>query len=216
MAAAWFAGNKSSKAQNRKAANGGKMNFGDGQKFWFALQVRAKHEFSAASILHAKGYEEFVPTYRSRRRWSDRWKEQVMPLFPGYVFCRFNGDGCGPIVTTPGVIRIVTIGSKQLAQVSDEEIDMIRNTLKHELSVLPWTQSAIGSTVRIKTGALAGVCGSLVNYKNKNYLVITIDAIQRSIAVPRDECELVAPANAGMPAGAISSQDHSPQSAYSN
>jgi len=192
------------------------MNFGDGQKFWFALQVRAKYEFTAASILHAKGYEEFVPTYRSRRRWSDRWKEQVMPLFPGYIFCRFNGDGCGPIVTTPGVLRIVTIGSKQFAQIRDEEIDMIRNTMKHELAVLPWTQSAIGSTVRIRTGALAGLCGTLVNYKNKNYLIITIDAIQRSIAVPRDECELVGSSNAEVSADAVSSQDSCAQSAYSN
>lgn len=93
---------------------------------------------------------------------------------------------------------------------------MIRNTMKHELAVLPWTQSAIGSTVRIRTGALAGLCGTLVNYKNKNYLIITIDAIQRSIAVPRDECELVGSSNAEVSADAVSSQDSCAQSAYSN
>jgi len=47
----------------------------------------------AAATLRGKGYEEFLPLYRSRRRWSDRIKELDVPLFPGYLFCRCDVSG---------------------------------------------------------------------------------------------------------------------------
>jgi transcription antitermination factor NusG len=167
------------------------MNLDGNQKFWFALQVRAKYEFIASEMLRAKGYEEFVPSYRCRRQWSDRVKELELPLFPGYVFCRFNGVALAPVVTTPGVTRFVMRGANELATISDEEIQAIRNALKHDMSVMPWTEAAIGKTVQVRSGPLAGVGGILTGFKNRNYLVITIEAIQRSVAVPAEQCELV-------------------------
>jgi transcription antitermination factor NusG len=74
---------------------------------WFALHVRSRFEVSVASHLYGKGYECFLPTFKSRRRWSDRVKEIEAPLFPGYLFCRFNVLDRFPIVTTPGLIQIV-------------------------------------------------------------------------------------------------------------
>lgn len=168
------------------------MTFDFRHRDWFALQVRTGHEFTVGVVLRTKGYDDFVPSYRSRRRWSDRWKELELPLFRGYVFCRFNGEERWPILTTPGVIRAVTLGSKELARISDEEIESIRNITKHEISVMPWLKPAIGSAVRVKDGPLMGVSGILACCKNSRYFVITIDAIQRSVAVSADQCELVA------------------------
>jgi len=54
-----------------------------------------------------KGYEWFLPLLQSRRRWSDRVKEVDAPLFPGYLFCRFNPNDRLPILKTPGVTQIV-------------------------------------------------------------------------------------------------------------
>ena len=58
--------------------------------FWYAIRVRSKFENIACATLSDKGYETFLPLYRSRRRWSDRVKELDLPLFPSYLFCRFN------------------------------------------------------------------------------------------------------------------------------
>jgi len=113
-----------------------------------------------------------------------------MPLFTGYVFCRFDGIRCSRIVTTPGVIRLVTAGGKQIAHISDAEIQSIQAAINLGLDVLPWDKSKIGSTVRIKAGPLAGTVGVLTSYKNKKYIIITIDAVQRSVAVPVDHCEI--------------------------
>ena len=76
---------------------------------WFAIRVKPGFEFNITSVLKSKGYEEFVPTYRSEdggRGSSER------PLFSGYVFCRFDPAVRAPIVTTPGVIRVVGYGRR--------------------------------------------------------------------------------------------------------
>src|SRR6266550_174131 len=57
---------------------------------WFAVQTRARYENFAAKQLGGRGYEVFLPLYPCKRRWSDRMHEFEMPLFPGYLFCRFN------------------------------------------------------------------------------------------------------------------------------
>src|SRR5260221_1955499 len=57
---------------------------------WVALQVRMRHECNVSDHLQGKGYERFLPLYKARRRSSDRVKAVDSPLFPGYLFCRFN------------------------------------------------------------------------------------------------------------------------------
>ena len=78
---------------------------------WYAVRIQSRLASVAAATLRGKGYQEFLPLYRSRRRWSDRFKELDLPLFPGYLFCRFDVTGrLLPILTTPGVIGIVGAG----------------------------------------------------------------------------------------------------------
>ena len=78
---------------------------------WYALRVQSKFESVVSIALRGKGYQEFLPLYRSRRRWADRVKELDLPLFPGYLFCRFDvHDRLLPILTTPGVVCIVGAG----------------------------------------------------------------------------------------------------------
>src|SRR5438309_1885473 len=87
-----------------------KMSTGTNNWPWFAIHIRGRYEKSTAAILHDKGYEWFLPLYKCRRRWSDRSKELELPLFPGYLFCRFDLNDRLPILTTPGVLQIVGIG----------------------------------------------------------------------------------------------------------
>src|SRR5688572_19656248 len=81
---------------------------------WYAIQVRSRHERVVASTLHAKGYEVFLPINALRRQWSDRVKELEHPLFPGYLFCRFDLQRRLPIMVTPGVLHVVGVGKTLL------------------------------------------------------------------------------------------------------
>ena len=61
-----------------------------GHPRWYALSVKHQHERAAEIALGWKGFEALAPTYRARRQWSDRSKNLDLPLFSGYVFCRFD------------------------------------------------------------------------------------------------------------------------------
>ena len=166
------------------------MNLYGFEKAWFAIQVRPKYEFLTSTILRSKGYEEFVPFYVSTRRWSDRSKKLNVPLFTGYVFCRFSSHVCAQIITTPGVIRIVGIGNKIMA-IEDAEIEAIRKAVNSGKAVEPYAYLTLGDRVCVKEGAMAGVQGILIRYSNRHQLVLSVDLIQGSMAMEIDARSVV-------------------------
>jgi transcription antitermination factor NusG len=150
---------------------------------WFAVQVLPHHEFKVARVLEYKGYQHFVPTYASQRRWSDRIKIINQPLFAGYVFCRISKASIAPVGTTPGVVRIVGFNGKPLP-IPDEEIQAVQKIIESRMSVHPYSlQIKIGQRVEVTTGPLAGITGTLVSIKNRNSLVISVDAVMKAISV---------------------------------
>ena len=149
---------------------------------WFALQVRSRYENIAAAHLTGKGYECFLPLYKSRRRWSDRFKEVECPLFPGYVFCRLNPLDRLPIRITPGVILIVGQG-KTPEPIDETEIAAIQSAVKSGLPSQPYPFLQIGQRVRIDNGPLWGLEGVLLDFKGHNRLVLSVTLLRRSVAV---------------------------------
>jgi transcription antitermination factor NusG len=152
---------------------------------WYAVHTRVQHEKNVAQALAGKGYEEFLPIYRCRRRWSDRIKELELPLFPGYVFCRFDAEHRLPILVTPGVHHIVGIGKIPLP-VDEAEITAIQSIVKSGLSAEPWPFLQVGQQVRIDYGPLEGLEGLLLAMMKPCRLVVSVMLLQRSVAVEID------------------------------
>lgn len=153
---------------------------------WYALRVRARHEKTVASFLEEKGLEPFVPLYRCRRRWSDRMKEMELPLFPGYLFCRFDIQRRLPILTTPGVLDVVGFG-KAFVPVDDVEMGHLQRVVASQRHAEPWPWLEVGQRVRIDRGPLTGVEGLLVGIKSAARLVLSVTLLQRSVAVEIEE-----------------------------
>jgi len=153
-----------------------------GHPRWYALSVKHQHERRAESALGWKGFETLAPTYRARRRWSDRSKNLDLPMFAGYVFCRFDFAERIPVLDTPGIARIVGFGNGP-APVADEEIAAIKTVVASRLPVRPWPHLKPGDRVRIEDGPLRGVEGTLLKEKDSLRLVLGVELLQRSIAV---------------------------------
>jgi len=153
---------------------------------WFALLVKSQHEKSVACTLEGKGYEQFVPLYSVNRSWSDRLKQLTLPLFPGYVFCRFDVNYRLPILVTPGVLRVIGVGKVPLP-VNDSEIEAIRSIVKSGLQAEPWPFLKVGQRVRIERGSLEGVEGILLAVKKPYRLIVSVTLLQRSVAVELDQ-----------------------------
>jgi transcription antitermination factor NusG len=157
---------------------------------WYALQVRPRFEKVIASMLLYKGYEGFLPLYRKRSRWSDRIKEIQFPLFPGYLFCRFDINKRLPILVTPGVMHVVGIG-KTPHPVDEAEIAALQAVVISGLQAEPRSYLTAGQKVRIEIGPLAGVEGILVAIKGAKRLVLSVNLLQRSVSVEIDESWVV-------------------------
>jgi len=148
---------------------------------WFALRVRSNFEQVTSTILRQKGFQEFVPSYRTKRRWSDRVKEIEKPFFPGYVFCRFNADNSLPVVQTPGVVHIVGNG-RTPSPVDDAEMESLQTLVNSEVLVAPYSFLKAGQRVLIRYGPLAGVEGVLESFRSGYRIVVSITLLQRSVA----------------------------------
>lgn len=158
---------------------------------WFALQIRSRWEGTVAGLLRAKGLETFLPTYASKRQWSDRFKVVESPLFPGYVFCRFDVHNRLPVLITPGVIAVVGRGKTPVA-VDDAEIVSIRAAIGSGLHVEPWPYIEIGERVRIQGDVLDGMEGILTSFKGSQRVVISVTLLRRSVALEIDRSRITA------------------------
>jgi transcription antitermination factor NusG len=135
--------------------------------------------------LRSKGYEDFTPVTVRRQEWSDRWKTVEFPLFPRYTFCRFSHDRRVPILSTPGVIRIVGFGSKP-CPIPDEEIESLRIAVMSGLPLWNCDYMVFGQKVKVLRGPLAGVEGLYIQSKANARVVLSVQLLQRSVYVEVD------------------------------
>jgi transcription antitermination factor NusG len=150
---------------------------------WYAIQVKPRNEKVISTILENKGVQGFLPVYRSRRVWSDRIVQLDVPLFAGYLFCRFDAArGRLPVISTPGVMRIVGIGGVA-TPIDNTEIQAIQTIVRSGAAAIPWPHLKTGSRVRIERGSLSGLNGILVEVKKQHRLVVSVTLLQRSVAV---------------------------------
>jgi transcription antitermination factor NusG len=156
---------------------------------WFALTVKPQHERKTALALEVKEYPFFLPLYRAKRRWSDRVKELDLPLFPGYVFSQFAFDQRTPILQIPGVVSVVHFGNLP-TPIPDEEIEAVRKMVGSGRAVEPWPFLKVGRRVRIDGGSMDGVEGVLLEIKNSLRVVVSIEILQRSVAVEIDRDQI--------------------------
>lgn len=149
---------------------------------WYALRVLSNHEKPVSAALMQRDYSEFLPMYRARRRWSDRYQDVDVPLFPGYVFCRLNVNNRLPVLMVPGVMHIVGIGKVPLP-VEEQEIASIQAVVSSGILLQPCPFLKVGQTVRIEEGPLRNVQGILTEFDGAQKLILSITLLQRSLAV---------------------------------
>jgi len=151
---------------------------------WYGLQTRPRHEKIVAQRLQERGVATFLPLITEVHRWSDRKKSVQMPLFSCYTFAKFvhNRTERLRVLRVEGVFGLV--GSRgEGSPIPEEQIEAVRNVVQGEI---PWSAHPflkLGQRVRIRSGALNGVEGILTSRNGDRTLVISVDAIQRSLAV---------------------------------
>jgi transcriptional antiterminator NusG len=161
----------------------------DGMPSWFAVYTASNHEKRVAQHLQMKEIETFLPLYGVTKRWKNRTTVKVeLPLFAGYVFARIKPTESSRVLGVPMVYSIVGNG-RSFAPLPDTEIETLRAGLQGR-QAHPFPYAKAGNRVRIRSGALAGMEGVVVRTYGSLTVVLTVEMIQKSIAVHVEADEL--------------------------
>ena len=156
---------------------------------WYVAYTSAHHEKRVAEQLALRAFEHFLPLYSLVRRWKDRRVTLQLPLFPGYVFVRLALRRRLQVLQIPGVARFVQFHGLPAAM-PEEEIAALQKGLASGVPATPHPYIAAGRRVRIKGGPLAGLEGVVRRTRGGMRVVLSLELIQRSVAVDIDALDL--------------------------
>jgi transcription elongation factor/antiterminator RfaH len=165
--------------------------FPQDEALWYAVATRSRQEKVAASLLESLAIAHFLPLVNEERRWSDRKQMVSLPLFPGYLFVNI-ARSCETklrVLKVPGVVNFVGNQHGPVA-IPTEQIDSIRTVLLNGIECSSYPLLRAGNRVRIVRGPLAGIEGIFLRSGSDSKLVISIEMIQRSLAVSLRGCDI--------------------------
>jgi transcription antitermination factor NusG len=152
---------------------------------WLVIWTESRAEKKVASRIAAQGIESWVPTITQRHRWSDRWREVVLPLFPGYLFARTGSAHLPRVLRTPGVLTVVKSGGKP-ALLSAAFIASLRQAIDSSGLVAEALPSShdyrVDDEILVQEGPLAGLRGVVRQLRGARHLVVWIHEIGRGVA----------------------------------
>jgi transcription antitermination factor NusG len=160
---------------------------------WYAIWTRSHFEQLVTDQLAAKGFEPFLPKATSRERRAGLIRTQEVPLFPGYLFVRHQLDKAThvEILKTRGVVRVLGQPPDYVTPVDEDQIAAIQRLVSSGLPVFPFKRPMAGDRVRITAGPLAGVVGVFLRERlDKGLLVVSVNLLQRSVAVEIDAADV--------------------------
>jgi transcription antitermination factor NusG len=184
-----FAGARSQDSRTAFAVAGGAL-WGQSGLPWFALQIRQTSRKACERLLEYQDATFFSPCMSVERKWSDRVKTLEIPLFPGYLFCRFDPSYRQPIVTIPGVLGIVSAG-RSLLEVDASELRGIQVAVNTRRPISPVDYLVAGQRVQITSGPLRGLDGTLEQIRSRSRLLLSVTMLNRSVAVELDEADII-------------------------
>ncbi|MCC6587525.1 MAG: hypothetical protein IT168_12585 [Bryobacterales bacterium] len=152
---------------------------------YYAIRTKSNREFVTHASFVGKGFDSYLPTYRLSRSSFGHTRDVNLPLFSGYVFCRFDVNRRQPILVTPGVFQIVSFNGLPTA-VDDQEMAAIQAISRAGVPAQPWPFLQSGRKVRVIAGPLRGLEGPVEQFKGSLRLVVGLSLLQRALSVELD------------------------------
>lgn len=151
---------------------------------WLVVWTESRAEKKVAARIEAQGVESWLPTIKERHRWSDRWREVLLPLFPGYVFARGGETFLHRLLRTPGVLTIVKTGNRP-AMLSDSFVASLRYAIERSgipASPVQTHEYQLDDEIIVRDGPLAGLRGVVRQIRGTQHLVVWLAEVGRGVA----------------------------------
>jgi transcription antitermination factor NusG len=158
---------------------------------WYAVYTWARHEKKVAQHFEVRGITYFLPLYTSLHKWNKKTAKVSAPLFPGYIFVQSLQHTRYNPLSVPGVVHFVgTV--KAPTEIPAEEMELLQKAILTGFQVEPYPYLAPGNRVRIVTGPMSGITGTIQRTSAGCRVIISVDMIMRSVAVEVDAASLTA------------------------
>lgn len=163
----------------------------DDQLSWYAVHTLPRQEARADSNLRAWGIETVFPKIKDCRynKFSGEPIYMVKPLFPRYIFARFNAEqGLHNVRFTRGVYAVISSGNKPIS-VNDDVITLIKSRMQEDGLVNIGEEFSAGDKVLIKKGpfkSLMGIFERRMDASNRVMVLLTTINFQGRISVERE------------------------------
>ena len=162
-------------------------------KEWFILQFKSNSHHLATKNLNRQGFETFLPLHETTSRRLSRFINTSKPLFPGYMFIRFDKEESEwhKINSTYGVSRIITFNSI-LKSIPTIFVDHLMKRYDLSGKLLPIQKLKKGDQVTVLKGPFANFIATVEKYEADQRIWILMDLMGRKtkIQTPSDNLTL--------------------------
>jgi transcriptional antiterminator RfaH len=162
-------------------------------KEWFILQFKPNSHHQAAKNLNRQGFKTFIPLHKTISRKASRFINTTKPLFPGYMFIRFDRaeSEWHKINNTYGVSRLVTFNSI-LKPMPTRFIDNLMKQYDTSGKLLPIKKFRKGDQVKVLEGPFTDFIAIVETYETDQRIWILMDLMGREtkIQTPSDNLTL--------------------------
>lgn len=135
------------------------------ERHWFVAYTRVNYERRGAAILQGQGLECWVPVQHEVHQWSDRRKRVERVVTPMMIFIHCEAKRLRDVVRLSFVSHmLVAPGQRTPAIIPDDQVERFRFLLENAPSEVTLTSGSLrcGDAVRVRSGALAGLTGTVV------------------------------------------------------
>ncbi|MBN2686977.1 MAG: UpxY family transcription antiterminator [Deltaproteobacteria bacterium] len=165
---------------------------------WYAVHVKSRHEDKSNTLLVKKSIETYLPKVEVWSKRKDRKKRINIPLFPGYLFINMHtvtNETKVDVLQTHGVVRILGKPNSHVpVPVPDAQIEAIRRIVDSKVEIQAYMYPRVGEKARIADGPFKGIEGVVVRTDlKKNLFVVSIDLLQRSVAIKLEGFQIEKP-----------------------
>jgi len=162
-------------------------------KEWFILQFKPNSHHQATKNLTRQGFEVFLPLNDTTSRKLSRFINTSKPLFPGYMFIRFDRaeSKWHKINNTYGVSRLITFNSI-LKSIPTSFVDSLMKRYDSSGKLLPIQKLKKGDQVKVLKGPFASFIATVEKYEADQRILILMDLMGRKtkIVTPTDTLKL--------------------------
>ena len=148
---------------------------------WFAAKTKIKAEFKAKDFFNSVGINSYVPSYSTRKVWSDRIKKVTVPAISGYVFFELPKIDFNLINVNPFTKNVVRGSDGLPAKIKDEEIVILKKHLNGE-AISNGVDLQEGQKIKVNSGPFVFKRGT-INKIRCNKVVISIESININLVL---------------------------------